>query len=270
MPVNATDTAVTVKTNGQTLVVSIPCVAYTEAAMTNAVTFPNTITSDTTYYIPKHQSGSYAISVKQLDGTELYGKVEALYSGLQVIAPLPSAAQVASDVGRRDLSMAPTGARAETYSRAGTTTTNGSPLSTGRLTLVAIHLPASTVVTSITFVSQTTAASVPLNQWFALYDSSRALLRQTTDDTTTAWGSTTAKTLNLTSTFTTTYSGLHYLGICVVATTPPTLVSAGVNTTVNNLPPITTGSSTSSLTDTAPATAAALTVNSNYPYAYVS
>lgn len=139
-----------------------------------------------------------------------------------------------------------------------------------RLQMFAIDLPSGLTVTSITFVSGTTALATGVNQWFALFDSSRALLRQTTDDTSTAWAASTAKTLNLTSTFTTTYSGLHYLGIMVNATTVPTLTGTTGVAQVNGIAPILCGASTTGLTTTAPNPAAAIANQATEAWAYVS
>ena len=84
-----------------------------------------------------------------------------------------------------------------------------------------IYLPKGVTITTISVVSGSTSAGTPTNQWFALCDSSRTVLRVTANDTTTAWNASTVKTLALTSTFTTTYSGLHYIAVCVTATTVP-------------------------------------------------
>lgn len=100
----------------------------------------------------------------------------------------------------------------------------------GVVHLHGIYLPKGVTITTITFVSGATAAVTPTNQWFALCDSSRTVLRVTANDTTTAWGSSTVKSLNLTSTFTTTYSGLHYLACCVTAGTVPTFRGANAGT----------------------------------------
>jgi hypothetical protein len=100
----------------------------------------------------------------------------------------------------------------------------------GVVHLHGIYLPKGVTITTITFVSGATAAVTPTNQWFALCDSSRTVLRVTANDTTTAWGSSTVKSLNLTSTFTTTYSGLHYLACCVTAGTVPSFRGANAGT----------------------------------------
>lgn len=167
----------------------------------------------------------------------------------------------------------PTAALYESIPRHSVGLTNQAvPGLSGRLWLHAIYLPAATLITSITYVSATTGATLPTNQWFALYDSSRNLLAQTVDDTTTAWAAGTPKTLAFASPFTTTYSGIYYLGIMVAATTVPSLyaISSAAGTAVLALPPIATGTSTTGLTTTAPNPAAAITVSTAIPYAYVS
>lgn len=143
------------------------------------------------------------------------------------------------------------------------------PLSSGRLTLVGIYLRAGETVTKIAFMSGTTAGATLTNQWFSLHDSSRALLGQTTNDTTTAWAANTLKSLNMSSSYAVTTSGFYYLGIMVAATTVPTLAGFSGISQVLGLAPILSGSSTTGLTTTAPNPAAALTATANLPYALV-
>jgi hypothetical protein len=100
----------------------------------------------------------------------------------------------------------------------------------GVVHLHGIYLPKGVTITTISFVSGVTAAGTPTNQWFALCDSSRTVLRVTANDTTAAWNASTVKSLNLTSTYTTTYSGLHYLACCVTATTVPSFRGANATT----------------------------------------
>lgn len=151
-------------------------------------------------------------------------------------------------------------------------TANAVFLNTGQLSLVGIYLRAGQVINNITFYSATTAASVPLNQWFALYDKNRNKLAVTADNTTTAWAAETGRTLALAAPYTVPTSGMYYLGICVVASTCPTLRSEVSGVVVTGTAPILAGVSTTGLTDptTAPLTAAALTASGNFPYAYVS
>lgn len=151
------------------------------------------------------------------------------------------------------------GALYETFDRNLCDEENTSLLSTGRLSLAAIYIPSGTVVSSISFWSGTTAAGTPTNQLFGLFDSSLNLLRSSTNDTTTAWAANSKKTLALTSTFTTTYSGIHYLGLMVTATTVPTIKgnTAKTNGALNAAAPSMGGTSTTGLTTALPATAAA-------------
>lgn len=96
---------------------------------------------------------------------------------------------------------------------------NQAILTSGRLYLTPIFLTAGMVVSNIGWLSGSTAAIAPTNQWFGLFDISRNALRLTVDDTTTAWANSTAKTLALTSSYTVTTTGSYYLGIMVAAGT---------------------------------------------------
>lgn len=170
--------------------------------------------------------------------------------------------------------LAPTGAIAESTPRQMVNGDSMTTLATGRMKLTGIYLPKDTTITSITFISGGGPAIDPLNQWFALYDSSRNLLRQTTDDTTSAWAASTVKTLNLTSTYTTTSAGMFYAGVCVKASTVPSLTGnsvQGSSTAFINLSPVLTGlTSDTGLTDTAPNPAGTITASVNVAYCYVS
>jgi hypothetical protein len=153
-----------------------------------------------------------------------------------------------------------TGALYETFDRDLCDEVISVVLATGRLSLQAIYLPAGTTINSISIWSASTAAGTPTNQLFGLYDINLNLLRSSVNDTTTAWAANSRKTLALTSAFTTTYSGLHYIAIMVAATTVPTLKG---NTTknggqLNAALPTMGGSSTSGLTTALPATATAI------------
>ncbi len=151
------------------------------------------------------------------------------------------------------------GALFETLDRNLCDEVNSSVLSSGRLSLQAIYIPKDTLVSSISFWSATTALATATNQLFGLYDSSFNLLRQSVNDGATAWAANSIKTLALSSTFTTTYSGIYYLGIMVAATTVPTLKGNTAKTggQLGAGAPSMGGTSTTGLTTTLPATAAA-------------
>jgi hypothetical protein len=156
---------------------------------------------------------------------------------------------------------APAAVVRQNISRAVTTNATLAPLVSGRLSLVGVELLAGDVVTGIRFLAGTTAAGTPTHQWFALYSGALAKLGVTANDTTTAWAASAKKELALTAPYTITASGLYYLGICVVATTVPTLTGVALLAADAAEVPIMTGFADTGLTTpaTAPATAIALT-----------
>lgn len=145
-------------------------------------------------------------------------------------------------------------------------------LTSGTMVLTAIALPASTPIASISFISGTQALVAGTHGWVALYDSSLNLLRQSTDDTGVTWAANTLKTFTLSSSYTTTYAGLHYLGLLLTGGTMPQIIcgpDAAVGTALG-LAPILSGNSSTGLTGTAPNPAGALTAKAAMAYAYVS
>ena len=144
-------------------------------------------------------------------------------------------------------------------------------LASGTMNLTAISLPQGVLVSTITFVSGTTAAVAPTNQLFGLYDSARLLLGATNNDAATAWNASVPKTLTLTTPFTTLNDGLYYLACMVtVSTTMPTLTGNASIATVVGQAPILNGSSNTGLTTTLPAgPATAITALAGVPYGYV-
>lgn len=152
-----------------------------------------------------------------------------------------------------------TGALYETIDRDMCDEVNTAVLSTGRMSLQAIWLPAGITINSISFWSATTAGATLTNQLFGLYDLNLNLLRSSASDGATAWAANSRKTLALTTAFTTNYSGLYYLAIMVAATTVPTLKGNTAKTggQLNSAAPSMGGTSTSSLSTALPATAAA-------------
>lgn len=139
---------------------------------------------------------------------------------------------------------------------------NLSALTTQVMTSVALPLSAGFVVTSLTFMSATTAAGTPTNWWFALYSPAGALIAQTADQASTAWAANTAKTVALSAPHLVTANAVYFAAIMVKATTPPTLVGtllhhANVAGDIGTLGYKTLAqTSGSALTTTAPATIA--------------
>lgn len=132
--------------------------------------------------------------------------------------------------GLREFYARPTGAISESISRLTNMSGSNTPTS-GNLYLQALAIPASVSIGHIAFVSGLTAAISPTHWWFCLFDSNRNLLASTADQTTTAFNASTLTSLPIStvaagsaSSFTTTYTGLYYVGFMMTATTLPPLV----------------------------------------------
>lgn len=165
-----------------------------------------------------------------------------------------------------------TGTIAETMPRETCPEVNTTMAASGTLNMQAIYLKAGQIISNITIWSATTAASSPTNYFFALYDSSRNLLAQSTNQTTNAWAANTKKTLSLTASYRVPVSGLYYIGYFMSATTVPTL-KGGTAKTGGQLAgdtPILQGTSSTGLTTALPNPAATLTVSTASFYAAVS
>lgn len=151
--------------------------------------------------------------------------------------------------------------------RSQATTDLTTPLSTGVMRVTPVYLQAGQVVTNISFCSAAQAATATIaNWWFALYSPALALLRQTADQTTGAWAANTIKTLALSSPYTIATAG-NYLAAIMFKTsgTCPTLwgVNAGNAAIMANSQ---NGTSSGSLTTTAPDPAGALTEDIKVPW----
>lgn len=170
----------------------------------------------------------------------------------------------------------PTGAIAQAYDRYAVPGTNtAGNLTSGTLLMLAVALPKGVLVSSVSFLSGTTAGVALTNQWAVLTDSSRVVLAVSPDGTSAAWGSGTTKTFSFGTPFTTTYSGLHYIGINVTAGTVPNLLGSVTPAFVNGveaLVPIVCATANTGLTSplSLAATTAALTATRFKPYFYVS
>lgn len=269
-----------------TILVDGTTVDFTYSDATPSITAEVKATSITN----SHISGSAAIALSKLatdplaranhTGTQAGSTVDAATDAARGTVELATATEVltGTDTGRAPTPsvLAPfaahtrvSGALAETVPRH--LPASAITLTSGRLHLVAISLPAGLTITSITFVSGAGLSGLS-NQWFGLFDSSRVPLRLTGDDTSTAWALNTAKTLNLSSTYATTTAGLYYLGICVVASGIGTIAAQASTVIMTGFSPIISGSSSTGLTNPAscPNPAGALTATSTIPFAYVS
>lgn len=167
-------------------------------------------------------------------------------------------------------SLRATGVLAESFSRAGQVGSSVTLVS-GTLWLVAVPLEQGTVVTALNYWSTGTALSGGTNKWAALYDSALALMAQSTTDTDAAdWGTNTKFTFTLSAAQTISTSGLYYAGLMVAASTPPTILGVAGNSVLWGAAPKLTGTSTASLTDTAPNPAAAISAAGSMPYVNIT
>jgi hypothetical protein len=181
-----------------------------------------------------------------------------------------TAAALNAMLGVNDLILAPSGAVFESIGPRTSFSATAQTLTSGTLRLIAVNIAAGKTVTSISFRSGGTGATTPTAWWFALYDSARALLSQTADQTTTAWAASTTKTLALGAAQTVTTTGLFYVAIMMTAATPCNVL--GLNSSsagLVGLTPILNGNTTDTgLTTTAPANAAAITADGVLPYCW--
>lgn len=156
------------------------------------------------------------------------------------------------------------------------TTDVAAALTTQVMLSVAVPLRTGDVVSKIAVQFGATAASVPTNWWFALYDTSAtpALLAQTADQTTGAIAANAVKDVALTSAVQITQDGLYYVAIMVKATTVPSVIckvaptTAAFDATLTGVKVI-AQTSGAALTTTAPATIASPTTVVNAPLVVV-
>jgi hypothetical protein len=140
-----------------------------------------------------------------------------------------------SSIGAPPLSdLLPTGWSTETMPRSAITSNTSGGLVSGTLYMAAVYLTAGTVVHNLTFVAGTVPGATMTHWWMGLYDSSRVQLATTADQTSAAIPAATLSTQAIAATaagaatsFTTTYTGLHYIGLMVAATTVPNLLGVG-------------------------------------------
>lgn len=171
---------------------------------------------------------------------------------------------------QRDVLSRRTGAFAETIRREDATTNTVQVL--GQLSMASIVLLKGQVVTKIVFLAGSTGLNTPTNQWFALWNSAFGLIGTTSDDTTTAWGASSEKSLNMLANYTVLADGLFYVSCLVAATTANSLVGSAPSAISVALAPALNGRDTThtGLTNLAscPSTAT-MTANAIRPYAWV-
>ena len=160
---------------------------------------------------------------------------------------------------------------AETFPRLGSPVVNTAILTQAQLHLVAIELPAGLLVTGAGFITGTTAADTPANWWYVLANSSRVVKAVTADQLTAAMAANTDLPVAFGAAYTTTYAGLHYLGIMVKGTAAPSLMGVTSSATVTTPIPILAGTSNTaaSVPPALAATLTAITPSAGLAYGYV-
>lgn len=146
-----------------------------------------------------------------------------------------------------------------------------------QLYLASVNMQSGLTLSSISFLAAA-ALVAATHQIFGLFDDSAgsssgvpyALLAQTSDDGANAWATNAVKTLNLTAQYKTTRAGLYYLGVLVVATTPPTLRSVVGDSVAGALPSVFCGQSTAAISALPNPAAAPAIGAANLAWAYCS
>lgn len=90
-----------------------------------------------------------------------------------------------------------------------------------------IWLPAGTKVSNVSFCTAATAVNTPTHWLFGLSDLSGNILATSADQTSTAWGANTVKTLAMTTPYTVQQAGLFYIGLTISATGTGTFIGWG-------------------------------------------
>jgi hypothetical protein len=140
---------------------------------------------------------------------------------------------------------------------------------TNTLFVMGVGLPQYLTVSTMTMVTKATAAGTLTHGWYVLLDSSLVVRAVTADQTSSTWTATqTAYALNFTAAYTTTYTGLYYIGINVSAGTLPAMVTGQATASaLAALAPVLCGSVSTGYSATPPAVTTALSglaANSNY------
>ena len=193
--------------------------------------------------------------------------VAAGYSGTEAqwLATLKGTSGSAGPVGPKGLSSFPTDVRPDfsdlPFGAAGQScerrvATGASAITSGRLHLTPIWLNQGDQVETIGYHSAGTAMASGTNMWVAIYDGQLNALTQSVNQTTPTWAANTYKTFTV-PTYTAKYSGVHYFGLSITATTMPSFVVNSIPSLVSQISPSLGGPSTTGLTATAPAVAAA-------------
>lgn len=174
-----------------------------------------------------------------------------------------------------NLILAPAGATSETFPRR-YADANTAAQASATIFVTAIAIPQGVVVNNITMASGTTAKGGGTHGWYVLADSSLIVRAVTADQTDAAsiWGTANTVYTLATNSYTTTYTGLYYVGVMVAASTVPTfLCTTATTNSVVALTPVLSGACGGATQTTPPATGstlASVASSSRQYYAYTS
>jgi hypothetical protein len=178
-------------------------------------------------------------------GTASFDQLNLQGTGINTInGPVHAAAGVVGTNAWMYQYLEPAGTLAASIGGRSAATYQSAPLTSGTIYEVAMPVEAGLCVCNITLCS-VAAQAAGAHAWVGLADKTNTVLTVSTDQT--AAGYFAADTLVATplDRFMTTYSGLYYLFVCVVATTMPTFASAAapVSTALSNALPVLCGTS---------------------------
>jgi len=146
--------------------------------------------------------------------------------------------------------LSPVAGAYESFPRIGSTGQAVAGWASGLLFLQAIVIPQGVVVGHLGLISGGTAANTPTHWWCGLYDNNRNQLAVSADQLATALPALTLTSVAVAqvaagpaTSFTTTYTGIHYFGIAMVATAVNNFVSGGSLPIVAQLAPTLSGTS---------------------------
>lgn len=143
------------------------------------------------------------------------------------------------------------------------------PTATSVLYMVSIGLRGGTLINAITVMPATAGASYT-HSWFGLYTNARANLALSADGGNTAPTANALWTKAMTAPYRVPTTSIYYLGICVTASTLPTLYGINIQTNMAAAGIIPNGSSSTFSAGPVATTPAAITSNPLRPYAMVS
>lgn len=188
------------------------------------------------------QSGDVAAQLEQLIAT--LGATPVTDGKTGLLKQLNAALAGFSPNGS-SLPLAPVGVTSESIPRSHAAQSVTIAVASGTMQLAAVYLPANTIVNAVNFVTGTTGSTGVSHNWAVLADNNRKVLAVSADNTSADLVASTVQTYTLTTPFTTTYSGLYYIGFVIaVGTTTPTMIGVtSAGSTLNNIAPKTAGAS---------------------------